>query len=136
MNRFHTHLTCSYGTIHILIDVVAELIVFQFICFNLPILLFCMPHVTLSYFIFCVEQFITFTFDKEMNLDSRAAFFIHISSKTLEFCCNTINTGIKFTVMTVILYFRKFLVKFFRQIIWKTKVFSEPYADYEKIISK
>ena len=61
---------------------------FNFICFILPIFLFCVPHVTLSYFNFCVVPIIAFTFDKDIFLNGRAAFIIHISTKSLEICCN------------------------------------------------
>ena len=41
---------------------------FNSICFILPIFLFCMSHVTLSYFNLCVVPFIAFTFDNDIPL--------------------------------------------------------------------
>ena len=130
MNRFHTHLNCSYSIlilfgqlIQIIIDVVAGThCVFLFICFFLSIFIFCVPHATLSYFNFCVVPFITVAFDKKILLKWREAFCIHVLSESLEFFCERLNIGIKFSVMTVILCYRKFLVKFFPHTIWKTRV--------------
>ena len=101
-----------------------ELIVFQFICFILPIFLFCMAHVTLN---LCAVPFITFTYDKDIPLKWKATIVIHVLSKSLESCCNKINAGIQFSVLTVILCYIKLFVEFFHHFHLKTRYpFCEP----------